>query len=151
MARDAAPGPGGFLLGLPLNDAMANAEVFDRGWNAGLPFRWGTVGHGGQAQRREYPLTAEDIEWLTHHAFDGQSQENEADIAVFGMGSGVGNQGRRQGLAEKFIPGRGGLEQFHVGRKSRGVGEQHAQSDLLPAGIAMSEFPKNFRHRRFRF
>src|SRR5215813_8180014 len=103
MAGYAAHDEGVFIVDLSLDQTMAKRAVVFGGWNQKLPIQWRVKGQAWQVEPGKDLTPAEVIEGFVRDALQGFPQQDEANIAVFGTGSGVGGEWNCQGLLQKLI------------------------------------------------
>ena len=86
------------------------------------------------AERAEDFALAEGVERFVGESLQGDAENDEADVAVFGASAGIGGEFGGEGGREQFVASLGAQEELLVGRQSGGVRQQHAQSDFVAAG-----------------
>src|SRR5260221_14739374 len=62
------------------------------------------------------------------------TQQNESDVAVFGVCAWGGSERDLKRLTQQIVFTMGGLEQLDIGRQAGRVGQKHAERDS-PAGL----------------
>src|SRR5437016_5520787 len=77
------------ILYFALHDAMAESLVVDRGGDGGVQFACGIEGGMRHAKGAEHFALAEVVQRFVGEAFEGNSENDETDIAVLGMGAGL--------------------------------------------------------------
>src|SRR5947199_1922628 len=91
------------ILHLTLDYAFAERLIVSRRGNPRFPRSRRVVGSVCHAERVEYFSLAEAIQCLFGDSFESQAEKDEADVAVFGMNSGVVFQGGRQCFLQKRV------------------------------------------------
>ena len=131
MAGDSAHDEGVFVIDLALNHAVAERLVIFGWGDERLPILRRAEGHARETERGKDLALAEAVERLAGEALQSFAQQDEADIAILGAGSRLGSERHLKGLLDQFIFIMGGLEELDISRQAGGVGQQHADSDLL--------------------
>jgi len=90
--------PGVFVVDLALNHAMAKAGIVLGGWTK-LPGLLRLKAHGQTERKADFSFVGA-MQRLVRDPLQREAQENEADIAVFGVGTGIGGQGDLKSLDE---------------------------------------------------
>jgi len=144
VSGDASHHEGVLVIHFTLNDAPAKGAIVLRGRNLGLPFRRWIESRLCHAKWDEDLLPRELVECKASLATQHFSQQEEADVTVFGVRAGLGDQPRGKRGPNQFLARAGNLEQLLVSRQPAGVREQHAQGDRLSRGLLM---PGRARHK----
>src|SRR5262249_1748807 len=144
MTGDAAHDPGVLVIDLALDDSVAEVSVVLRGRDPMfVAGRWVET-HARQVELQKNLPAAEFIERLTGQDGEDFSQSDEANVAIFGAGSRIGDERDVEGLADQLVLVIGSLKQLDVGRQAGRVRQQHAQSYQGTAGIVGGEGGKRY-------
>lgn len=142
---------GGVLVVDPaVDDGMAERAVILGGrtpCSVGIPRR---IELGEQLKRLKNFTHTECVKRLASDDLKRLSQQDKADIAVFGPGSGIGGQRNLKGLADQLFFVARGLKELDVCRQARRVRQKHAQGDLPAARIVTGKVRKQFNERLFK-
>lgn len=138
VSSDTAEDESIFVLDFALDDAMAERAIVDGGRNFRAHLGGRVERRAGHGERAENFALAEGVEGFLCDASEGFAEDDESDVAVFGLGSGIGGEWHSDGGAEQIIVGLGFEEKFLVGRKSGGVSEKLAEGDVAATGIEVA-------------
>jgi hypothetical protein len=99
MASNSAENGGVFIVDFALNKAVAKSMVIFSGWDERFPiYRW-IEDSMRKSEFGEDLSLAKLVQRLARELLDDFSQQDEADVAVFGAGSRIGGQRDLQRLA----------------------------------------------------
>src|SRR5262245_58877241 len=104
-----------FVIDLPTNYAMTESGVILSWRCQDAPRVPGGSEEDHELERMEYLADAELIQRLPGNMLERLSQQNKANVAVFGPGPRNGGERNRQRLLDQLLLIMGGLEQFDVG------------------------------------
>ena len=119
-----------FIVDLTLDQAMAEGAVIFRGRDCRLQAGWRVEAGMSEIQFGEDLTPAELVQRLAGKLFQRLAEQDEADIAVFGVRAGIGSERDTESLLEQFILIMGGLEQLDIGGQAGGVCQKHPERDL---------------------
>jgi len=131
-----------FVLHLALDDSVAEGAIVG-GWRDGvLHCKCGSEGRVRHAERAEDFALAERVERFVGEAFEDDAENDEADVAVFGAGTGSRCKGCCEGGLQKVFAGLGAQKKLFVRRQAGAVREQHTQSDFAAAVVTLGELAR---------
>lgn len=162
VSRHATEDEGVFVLNYALNDSLAEGAVgislslIGGRRNFCTHVRRGVERGVGHCQWPEDFALAETIERFSVDAFERRAQDDESDVAIFGSGAGIVGEGSDEGGAQEFVAQVRLEEKFFVSGQTRGMGQQHAESNVPAARIgATARASQKFRncadHRSIEF
>src|SRR5215831_9965232 len=125
---------------------MAKACVIFRGWDARVQTLLGTKFHGKDIEgAKDFPF-APGIQRLLRDAFEGYTQKNESDIAVFGVVTGLRGQRHLKSLGQQVVSTSHRFKQLYIRGQPGRMSQQHAESDLRPSRITAGKFRQDFHN-----
>src|ERR1051326_8491376 len=112
VAGDSAHDVGVFIVDLSTDDAMAEVLVVFGGRDQWLAILGREKGHAREAERGKDFAPAELVQWLAGKPLQSLAEQDEADITIFGAGSGIGCKRDLVGLLNQLFLIMGCLEEF---------------------------------------
>src|SRR5437868_6883452 len=88
-------------------------------------------------------MLAEARERLVGETAKSNAQQNESDVAVFGMRTGIVDKRRGVSSSQEFVASAGAQEKLLVGGQAGRMGEQHAQGYFIAPGVFARKFTKD--------
>src|SRR5258707_520052 len=120
MTTYAAHHPGVFVVDLALHHAMAEGCVVFGRWDPSLARLLGQIEANEKRPSRVKDLMAEElIQRFVGNPFQGQAQQDKADVAVLGAASRVGNKGDLESLWQPSLAVLGRFKQLTLVTESR--------------------------------
>jgi len=110
MSSDPAHDKSVFVVDLALNEAMAEGAVIFRGRDCWFFVGWRVKAGVRKVEFGEDLTLAELVQRLAGEPFQCLTQQNEADVTVFGARAGIGRKGYLESLTQQLVLVMGGLE-----------------------------------------
>src|SRR5579864_1690908 len=130
MAGNATHDRSVFIVDFALDQTMTERSVIFRGRDCCFLVGWRVKAGVRKVEFGKDLTPAELVQRLAGKLFQRFAQQNEADVTVFGSGTGRGHKRDLESLTQQLVLIMGGLEQLDVGRQARGVRQKHAERDL---------------------
>ena len=147
MASDPTHYGGVFVIDFALNESMAEGAITLGGGNPTPKWVPGWLEPGWEKLKPlKYFSLTELVQRLTGDFFQRLTEQDEANVTVFGVSTGIGGQRDDQRLIHKFIFIFRSLEQLDVSRQAGRMSKEHAECDLAAAGIVTGEAREEIDH-----
>src|SRR5579864_1607746 len=130
MAGNATHDRSVFIVDFALDQTMTERSVIFRGRDCWFLVGWRVKAGIGKVELGKDLTPAELVQRLAEKLFQRFAQQNEADITVFGAGTGICGERHFNGLLEQLVLIMGGLEKLDVGGQARGMGQKHTERYL---------------------
>src|SRR5215472_17208078 len=145
MTGHPAHDPGIFDVDLSLYDMMPESRViFSRRSPSSVGILRQIEADEEDIQPPEDLTFAGTVQGLFNKPLQRRTQQNKADIAVFGAGAGFGGKRNLRSLGQQLGAIFRGLEQLDISGEPGRVRQQHPESNSRAARIVSSELRQDF-------